>query len=319
MKARGVAAGTPAQADLFASAWERHRGYVLNIAYRLVGSFSEAEDLVQEAYTRMLRIDQSTIDDVRGWLVTVVTRLCMDHLRSARVRRETAAGPWLPEPLVLSGETGADPAEVVTFDESVRMALLIVLERLTPAERATFILHDVFEFTFEEIAPILERAPEACRQLASRARRRVHAEAGAARNAIAEDQLQRVAQAFMNATAKGEVHALVEVLDPAVVGWADVGSLAGRFPRPARGRQEVADGIFRFFGPKSSVRLMLARVNGETGVVAVLRGRPYGVMTLMLKEGRIAAIYAVADPAKLKHVRVPLQPMSSNRPRRHRG
>ncbi len=285
----------------FTDAWTQHRNCLLNIGYRLVGSFSEAEDLVQEAYTRLLRTDSEAIDDVRGWLVVVVTRLCLDHLRSARVRRESMVGPWLPEPLVAPGGTGADPADVVTLDESVRMALLIVLERLTPAERAVFVLHDVFQFTFEEVAPIVERTPAACRQLASRARRRIDADTDR-RTDVDPAELRRVAERFIAACSGGNVHALLEVLDPDVVGWADLDGLRTAVPQPTRGARNVADGTMALFGAKSAARLVLAEVNGETGIVVALRGRPFAVLVLTVREERITAIYAIVDPAKLRRV-----------------
>src|SRR3981081_510841 len=168
----------------FAEAW-RHKGYLINVAYRLLGSVSEAEDVVQEAFARLLRAKVDASGDRRGWLVVVVTRLCLDQLRSARARHEIHPGPSFPEPLAHVAGSGADPAEIVTLDESVRMALLIVLERLTPAERVVFVLHDVFQYSFEEVAPMVDRTPAACRQLASRARRRIRAEDASHRATVA--------------------------------------------------------------------------------------------------------------------------------------
>ncbi len=243
----------PADGMEFNDAWAQHRSYLLNIAYRLVGSFSEAEDLIQEAYAQLLRTDQGGLDDVRGWLVVVVTRLSLDHLRSARVRRESTVGPWLPEPLVLTG--GADPADVVTLDESVRMALLIVLEQLTPAERAVFVLHDVFQFTFEEIARIVERTPAACRQLGSRARRAIRAGSGERRTDVDVADVRRVAERFIAACSTGNVHALLEVLDPDVVGWADLDGMKAALPQPTIGAHDVAEGALRLFGTRSAARL----------------------------------------------------------------
>jgi RNA polymerase sigma-70 factor (ECF subfamily) len=292
----------PADGGRFDDAWARHRNYLLNIAYRLVGSFSEAEDLVQEAYTRLLRTNAAGIDDIRGWLVVVVTRLCLDHLRSARVRRESTTGPWLPEPLVLPDGVGADPADVVTLDESVRMALLIVLERLTPAERTVFVLHDVFEFSFEEIGGIVERTPAACRQLASRGRRRVRADSAASRSDVDLAELRRVAERFIAACSTGNMQALLEVLDPEVVGWADLDGRKATGPQPTVGAQDVAGGTMALFGAKSATRLMLADVNGETGIVVALRGRPFAVLVLSVRHELITAIYAIVDPAKLRHV-----------------
>ncbi len=289
----------------FAAAWNRDRAYLLNVAYRLVGSVTEAEDVVQEAFLRLFRSDISSIADVRGWLVVVATRVALDHLRSARTRRETATSPWFPEPLVTAAGAGLDPADMITLDESVRMALLIVLERLTPAERAVFVLHDVFQFSFDEIAPIVERTPAACRQLASRARRRISATPPAAHDEVDAAELRRVAEKFIAACAGGDVHPLLEVLDPAVVGWADLGGRA-TLRQPSRGRDEVASRILRLFGRQSGATMVVADVNGETGVVVAVNHRPRAVLALMVRDARIAAIYAVADPAKLSHVHVPL-------------
>ena len=176
--------------DRLRTAWDADRRYLLDIAYRMLGSIQEAEDVVQEGYTRLFRADLDAIDDVRGWLVVVVSRLCLDLLRSARARAETAVGPWLPEPIfggpgptALPGGAalGADPADRVTLDETVRMALLIVLEELTPAERAAFVLHDVFQLPFDEVGDIVGRSPAAVRKLASRARVHIreHGDTGA--------------------------------------------------------------------------------------------------------------------------------------------
>src|SRR5437899_11726941 len=152
--------------ERFTDAWTNHHRFLLDVAYRLLGSYSDAEDIVQEAFSRLLRTDLDPIEDVRAWLGVVVSRLCLDQLRSARVRREAYVGPWFPEPLMHSDDALSDPADVVTLDESVRMALLIVLERMSPAERVVFVLHDVFDFPFEKIAPLVKRSPAACRQLA---------------------------------------------------------------------------------------------------------------------------------------------------------
>src|SRR5437016_2190002 len=201
----------------FADAWREHRRYVLDVAYRMLGTVGDAEDVVQETFSRLLRQDPEQIQDVRGWLVVVATRLCLDQLRSARSRRESYVGPWLPEPVV-EGDT-ADPAGRITLDDSVRMAMLVVLERLTPAERATFVLHDVFQFAFEDVATIVGRSPEASRQLASRARRRIQEETVPARFDVDPAALSRVAERFITASTEGDLAALEDVLDPRVVGW----------------------------------------------------------------------------------------------------
>src|SRR5919197_5836874 len=183
--------------DDVAVAWQAHHRYVLDVAYRMLGSVSEAEDVVQEAFARLVDRAGDGIEDVRGWLVVVVTRLCLDQLRSSRVKRESSVGAWLPEPVIESDLV--DPADRITLDDSVRMAMLVVLERLTPAERAAFVLHDVFGFSFEDVARIVGRSIEACRQLASRARKRIAEETGPARFDVDGEELGRIAERFITA------------------------------------------------------------------------------------------------------------------------
>src|ERR671923_2304865 len=212
-------------------AWTDHHGFLLDVAYRLLGSYSDAEDTVQEAFTRLLRSDVDPIEDVRAWLVVVVSRLCLDQLRSARARRESYIGPWFPEPLIQS-QDGSDPADVVTLDESVRMALLVVLERMSPAERVVFVLHDVFQYPFEKIAPMVKRTPAACRKLASRARRQVKEESGSGRFRVDATEQRRVIDAFIAACAGGDLEALLPLLDPSVTGWADTGGMLAAVREP---------------------------------------------------------------------------------------
>jgi RNA polymerase sigma-70 factor, ECF subfamily len=280
------------------AAWAEHRGYLLNIAYRLLGSLEEAEDMVQEAYLRLLRSDLGAITDLRGWLVVVTTRICLDHLGSARVQRETRIDSWLPEPIVGASADLTDPADALVLDESVRMALLIVLERLKPAERVVFVLHDVFQYSFQDIGPMVGRSPAACRQLASRARRRMGAEPEAIAPVDAE-AMRRVAERFIAACQGADLQPLLDVLDPAVVGWTDVGGRRLDSARPALGRAEVANGVRRLFGPPSRIRLTLTEVNGETGIIATIKRRPIAVIVLSVRDGLITAIYAIADEHKL--------------------
>lgn len=284
------------------AAFESHRRYLVNIAYRLLGSLDEAEDMAQEAYMRLMRSDLAAIQDVRGWLVVVTTRICLDHLGSARSRRETSVGPWFPEPIVQTNGERTDPAEVVILDESVRMALLIVLERLTPAERVVFVLHDVFQYTFEEIAPMVDRSAVACRQLASRARRRVGQDRAASSPDADPEEMKRVAERFIAACEGADLRPLLDILDPQVVGWADAGGRASAFPQPAVGAGPVAVGIRAFFGPATRVKLAMAVVNGETGIIATARGRAIAVVVFAIRDGLISTIYAVADPAKLRRL-----------------
>jgi RNA polymerase sigma-70 factor (ECF subfamily) len=286
----------------FAEAWQQHKSYLINVAYRLLGSVSEAEDMVQEAFARLLRADVDATADLRGWLVVVVTRLCLDQLRSARARHEVDPGPSFPEPLARLAGSGADPADIVTLDESVRMALLIVLERLTPAERVVFVLHDVFEYSFVEIAPMVDRTPAASRQLASRARRKIHAEDTSPPQTVDPVAMRRLAERFSAAVLGGELEPLLELLDPQVVGWVDLGGIGAGVPQPTKGRDQVAETAIRFFRPDRGVSLLVAEVNGEPGIIATRAGRPFAVIVLAAREGLITALYSIADPAKLTHV-----------------
>lgn len=289
------------------AAWAEHHGFLLDVAYRLLGSYGEAEDIVQEAFTRLLRADLDPIEDVRAWLVVVVSRLCLDHLRTARVRREAYIGPWFPEPLIQPDERAPDPADVVTLDESVRMALLIVLEHMSPAERVVFVLHDVFEFTFERVAAMVGRTPAACRQLASRARRRIKEETGSTPFARPPEELHRVVDAFIAACAGGELEALLPLLDSSVIGWADVGGMLAAVSQPNVGRDTVARSIMRFFGRASGATLRARNVNGEPGIVAFRHGKVIGVMSLTVRDGAVTRVYVIADPRKLAHVQRALE------------
>jgi RNA polymerase sigma-70 factor (ECF subfamily) len=286
-------------------AWRDHRRRLLDIAYRMLGSVSDAEDVVQEAYARLVRSDLDRIDDVRGWLITVTGRLCLDHLRSADVRRRTYVGPWLPEPLVELPAAGLDPADRVTLDDSVRMALLVLLEQLSPAERTAFVLHDVFQVPFDEVGAIVGRSAAACRQLAARARRRVQSEAGPARFHVDASEQRRVAERFAAACANGDFEALLEVLDPDVVGEFDSGGFVPGAPQQAIvGRAEVLAQLQRTFAHRRA-SFTVARVNGEPGVVITRGDRIISVVALHLRKGRIDHIHGVGNPAKLSHLLPP--------------
>ena len=258
---------------------------------------------MQEAFTKLLRTDLDPIEDVRAGLVVVLSRMCLDQLRSARVRHETYVGPWFPEPLIQSDDRSNDPAEIVTMDESVRLALLIVLERMSPAERVVFVLHDVFEFPFEKIAAMVKRSPAACRQLASRARRQINEEAASPRFAIDPTVQRRVVDAFIAACAGGELASLLPLLDPSVAGWADLGGMLPPVSQPNVGREKVAEQVMRFFGVASGTTLTAQEINGEPGIVAVRHGEVAAVLALTVKDSLITRVYVVGDPRKLVHVR----------------
>jgi RNA polymerase sigma-70 factor (ECF subfamily) len=293
--------------ERFSDAWTNHHRFLLDVAYRLLGSYSDAEDIVQEAFSRLLRTDLDPIEDVRAWLVVVVSRLCLDQLRSARVMREAYIGPWFPEPLIYSDDPSTDPADVVTMDESVRYALLVVLERMSPAERVVFVLHDVFDFPFEKVAPLVGRTVAACRQLASRARKRVEEEAGSARFAIDPAEQRRVVDGFIAACASGELKALLPLLDPSVVGWADLGGTLPAVSQPNVGLEKVAPSIMRFFGAASGCVLVAHDINGEPSVVAFSEGAVIAVLALSVKDRLITRIYVVRDQRKLGQVKKVLE------------
>jgi RNA polymerase sigma-70 factor (ECF subfamily) len=260
----------------------------------MLGSTSEADDAVQEAWLRLSRSDAAEVENVRAWLTTVVGRLCLDMLRARRSRREEPLGPHVPEPIVTSDDGGDPEYEALTAD-AVGLALLVVLETLTPAERLAFVLHDMFAVPFAEIAPIVGRSPEAARQLASRARRRVR---GAAPTPDADLTRQReVVDAYLAAAREGDFEALVAVLDPDVVLRADRGPTPEGASIEVQGARAVAEQTFRFAALNRYAKPAL--VNGAAGFVVAPRGRPFAVVGFTVVDGRVAEIDILADPARL--------------------
>jgi RNA polymerase sigma factor (sigma-70 family) len=276
--------------------FEAHRRHLQAVAYRMLGSSSEAEDAVQEAWLRLSRSDNSAVENMGGWLTTVVARVCLDMLRSRRARREDYVGSWLPEPVV-GIENG--PEDEAVLADSVGLALLVVLDTLTPAERLAFVLHDMFGMPFEEIAPIVDRSETAARQLASRARRRVRGATPATDPDLREQR--RVIGAFLAASREGDFEALLEVLDPDVVFRVDAGGVPPRARPPVEGAAAVAAQILERGSPFARFARP-AIVNGNAGVVVVPRKRPVAVVGFVVAEGRIAEIDVIADPAKLRRL-----------------
>jgi RNA polymerase sigma-70 factor (ECF subfamily) len=281
--------------------WTAQRPYLVDLAFRMLGRIHDAEDVVQEAFSRLLHADLDQIDDVRGWLVVVVSRLCLDQLKSAKHRRETAVSTLAEDEPRLPSARAIDPADRVTLDDTLRLALLVVLEELSPAERTAFVLHDIFRFSFAAIAPIVGRTESACRQLASRARRRISSEAGPGRFLADAEQQHEVATEFIAACAGGDLDRLLRLLDPDVVGDVDLGpGVAVR--RPVRGSRAVSRGLLSFFGPESGTTLVSQPVNGRPGLLAFRAGDLTGVLVLTAPGGRVVDIHAIADPAKLAFV-----------------
>jgi RNA polymerase sigma factor (sigma-70 family) len=289
--------------EWLAGEFERHRGHLRGVAYRMLGSVTEADDAVQETWLRLDRSDPGGTDDLRGWLTVVVGRICLDALRRRKSRREQLAGSWLPEPIVSTAAVDAEPERNTVMADSVGLALLVVLESLSPAERLAFVLHDVFGVPFEEIAPIVERSPAAARQLASRARRRVRADAPEPDADIAVQR--RAVDAFLAAARDGNFEGLMRVLDPDVVLRVDGGPNAPpAFARaPIHGAEAVARAAGNFRGGADRTEPVI--VNGAAGLLVRFPARSIvGAFTVV--DGRIAAIDIIADPEKLQSLDRPV-------------
>jgi RNA polymerase sigma factor (sigma-70 family) len=288
---------TVTENELLAEHFERLRPRLHAVAYRMLGSRSEADDAVQECWLRLNRSEADGIDNLGGWLTTVVGRIALDMLRTRAARREDSIDSWLPEPVVTLEEPAAGPQEQTLVADSVGLALLVILETLTPAERVAFVLHDMFGLSFAEIAPIVERSPAAARQLASRARRRVR---GADLEADADLPTQRrLVSAFLAASREGDLDALIAVLDPEVVFRIDAGAAQARARAPVHGAEAVARRVLAQGTPFAPYARQ-ALVNGSAGAVVAPPGRrPFAVVSFTVRAGKIASINLVLDPEKL--------------------
>jgi RNA polymerase sigma-70 factor (ECF subfamily) len=284
-------------ADWQAERFEEHRARLHAVAYGMLGSVAEADDAVQDAWLRFSRADTGDVDNLGGWLTTVTARVCLNILRTRRSRREQSLDLHLPEPII-SSASGPDPQQQAFLVDAVGMAMLVVLDRLEPAERVAFVLHDVFGVRFEEIGPIVGRTTPATRQLASRARRRVR---GTSRVPDADLRRRRaVVDALRAASHDGDFRALLAVLDPEVVVRADAGPLAPAQAREVRGAAAVAAQALTFRQLAPDARP--AVVNGAAGLVVVRRGRPVSVLAFTVRQDRIVEIDILADPARLRRL-----------------
>jgi RNA polymerase sigma-70 factor (ECF subfamily) len=284
------------------------RRQLVNLAYRLLGSLADAEDVVQETYARWYAMpppQQQAIESPGGWLTTVASRICLDLLGSARVRRERYVGEWIPEPLPdraewISGRPGGatlDPADRVTLDESINMAFLVVLESMTPAERVAFILHDVFRYSFAEVAEIVGRTPAACRQLASSARRRIR---GSPAPATPSARQAGIVRAFRQAWEAKDIDALVGLLDPDATAVADGGGLVSAVLHPVEGAARIARVYVDVAGRASDLTILERTVNGQPGLVVQQAGVTVVVLAFAVAGDRISHIWAVRNPEKLR-------------------
>jgi len=287
--------------DERAAVFTETRPLLFSIAYRMLGSVADAEDIVQDAYLRWQRTPDLEVREPRAYLTTVVTRLAINELKSARVQRETYVGPWLPEPLVT--EHAPDSSASVELAESLSMAFLVMLERLSPIERAVLLLHDVFDFDYAEIARIVDKSEANCRQLLSRAKKHVVAEE--ARFDADREQAARLTQRFTDAAGAGDMEGMLAVLAEDITLWADGrGKVPGAALRPIHGADAVARFIIgrttQFATAERTTRP--AQINGQPGFVVYASGRPLTALIFHVRDGRIRAIYAVGNPDKLRNV-----------------
>ena len=279
--------------------FERHRSLLFSIAYRMLGSVTDAEDMVQEAYLRWREVPEAEVRSPKSYLSAVVTRLSIDRLRSTRVQREEYVGPWLPEPLVSNrAEEGAD---LVEFDETLSMAFLVVLESLNPVERAVFLLREVFDYDYEEISRIVDKSEANCRQIARRARSAVAARRP--RFERSPEQEERLTRRFVETCMSGDMEGLLELLSEEVTLWSDGGGKVAAAPYPIHGPERVVRfllGVLRTVPPGFSVRP--SWVNGGPGGVGYVDGYPTGVVTLEVEDSSVRGVHIVVNPDKLRAI-----------------
>ncbi|MCP3819747.1 RNA polymerase sigma factor SigJ [Streptomyces sp. A3M-1-3] len=288
--------------EFLAERFEANRTHLRAVAYRMLGSLSEADDAVQETWLRLSRSDTAGVDNLGGWLTTVVGRVCLDMLRTRKSRREDPLDVYVPDPIV-SPADGIDPEHEVLLADSVGLALLVVLETLPPAERLAFVLHDLFAVPFDEIAPIVDRTPAAARQLASRARRRVQGAAPAPDADLVRHR--EVVDAFLAASRGGDFEALLELLDPDVVLRADTGSGAPGASKVVRGAPAVVQQALSFRRFSHFAQPVL--VNGAPGLITAPEGQPFSVMDFAISGGKITEINILADPERLRRLHLTTQ------------
>jgi RNA polymerase sigma factor (sigma-70 family) len=285
--------------DQSLSAIMSERRQLINVAYRLLGSLVDAEDVVQDTYARWYAMSPEEQQEIRSpgaWLTTVASRICLDLLGSARARREKYVGEWIPEPLPGSEESTVDPADRITLDESVNMAFLVVLESMTPAERVTFVLHDVFRYPFKEVAEIVGRTPAACRQLATSARRRIRA---AEAPVVTTAQKADIVRDFKRAWEAKDINALIGLLDPDAVSIADGGGIVPAFIDPIEGAERIATLLVEIAGRTPDVQFSERTVNGQPGLVAERAGEIAAVYAFDVADNRIKHLWIVRNPEKL--------------------
>ena len=281
-------------------AFNQHRSFLFAVAYRMLGSFADAEDLLQETFIRWQQAADVEITSPKALLVTILTRLCINHLQSARVRREEYFGQWLPEPLVTA--SGQNPLASFEIDESVSLAFLLLLERLTPMERAVLLLREVFDYEYFEIASILDQSELNCRQVLRRARQ--HIKDSRPRFEAPLQQREELVRRFSQASFEGDLEGLISLLSKEAVFYSDGGGKAPALPKPIYGAENIARGVLeglRRLVPKNLLRRFV-EINGQPGIVTFLDARPFSVFTLDVGGGRISRIYVITNPEKLRRI-----------------
>jgi RNA polymerase sigma-70 factor (ECF subfamily) len=282
--------------DLAANVFEEQRPYLFSIAYRLLGAVSDAEDMLQEAFLRWDQDRQASVRSPRAYLATIVVRLCMDQLRSARSRREVYVGPWLPEPLLTSGRS--DLTDNLVLRESLSFAFLLMLENLSPLERAVFVLREVFDYDYPEIAETVGKTQANCRQVFHRARQRM-ADRQSRFEATSEQQ-EQVTEQFLQATSSGNVQGLLHLLCEDAVAISDGGGQVSAALRPIVSRDRVSRGYFGNLPKVPMDRVWIEEVNGQPAIIAALQGRVVGVVLLEMRGSQVQRLYAVVNPDKLQ-------------------
>lgn len=280
--------------------FDQYRGLLFSIAYRMLGSVADAEDMLQETFIRWQQSSEQNVESPRAFLVTIISRLCINHLQSARVQREQYFGEWLPEPIVT--DIASDPFGILKIDESLSMAFLILLERLTPVERAVFLLREVFEYDYWEVARIVAQSEANCRQILRRARQ--HIEALRPRFQTSERKHTDLFEQFLQAVSTGEMSGLLNLLSKDVVLHSDGGGKGVAVPNEVRGADKVARGILgglQRLVPRNLVR-RLGLINGSPGVINYLEGKPHSVLSLEIRDGLIREIFIITNPEKLSHI-----------------
>jgi RNA polymerase sigma-70 factor (ECF subfamily) len=281
-------------------AWKDHRPYLVDLAFRMLGDIGEAEDVVQEAFSRLLRANMAEIQNARGWLIVVTSRLCLDQIRSARSRRQRPQDLGAEEPRIPDTAPGySDPADRITLADNVELALLVVLERLSPAERVVFVLHDLFQLPFDTISETLGRPAPTCRQLARRARQKIERADAPGRFHVMATEHRLVTERFIAACGTGDLNGLLEVLDPEVSGQVDI-----RAGLVVMGADRVARNLLFFFGPGAT--LVSLMIGPQPALLGFRDRQPVAVLLLTVGDGRIIKIHALADPTKLEFLRASL-------------